>query len=47
MKEELIKRIENYCQKWNGKEITLMDIVEINGEQCQLLTDIYRYLKSL
>ena len=47
MKEELIKRIWNHCQKWNGKEIKLTDIVEINGEQCQLLTDIYHYLKSL
>lgn len=47
MKEELIKRIENHCQKWNGKEIALMDVVKINGEQCQLLTDIYHYLKSL
>ena len=47
MKEELIKRIGDHCDKWNGKQLSLDDVVVMHREKCELLIDLYKYLLTL
>lgn len=48
MKEELIKKIEDHSKRWSSKsELTLEDIVQMHGEKCELLTEVYAFLLGI